>query len=171
MSVSYEGGAARSESKPDYHLINPQFNRLVAEAMTEGRKSKGEYNYRSGGPEFIKSCYTHALEHLYGLIEEPEKAAEHIGHCAANLNMLVYFLYLRGHLDELAEAGISDYPLPEDFGILDEYIEHDQPTAADVLDLRQELEAPTGTIFEPSQPSLFARILEKFPSVEKKVSE
>lgn len=169
MSVSYEGGASRSEAKPDYHLVNPQFNRLVAEAMTEGRKSKGEYNYRSGGPEFIKSCYTHALEHLYGLIEEPEKAAEHIGHCAANLNMLVYFLYLRGHLKELAEAGIfRKYPLPEDFGILDEYVEHDQPSAAD---LEEEPEVSTATAFAPPSPSLFARILEKFPSVEKKVSE
>lgn len=168
MSVSYEGGAIRSESKPDYYLVNPQFIRLVAEAMTEGRKTKGEYNYRSGGPEFIKSCYTHALEHLYGLIEEPEKAAEHIGHCAANLNMLVYFLYLRGHLGELAEAGIfGNYPLPKDFGILDESIEPNQTTAAD---LEEEPSVPTASTFAPPPPSLLARLLEKFPSAEGKVN-
>lgn len=115
-AVYFEGGASRSEAKPAYRLINPQFTRLIGEAMTVGMITKGEFNYRSGGSQFIKGCYDHALDHLHGLIEssDPAEVAEHIGHAAANLNMLVYFLYRDGHLNALHENAIPEQPEPID---------------------------------------------------------
>lgn len=116
MKPQYEGSATRSDVKPEYHLVNPQFERLVAEAMTLGKQEHGEWNYRTGGPEFIKGCYAHLREHLANLIEAAnlhtfdadyfDEMAEHIGHAAANLNILTYFLYRDHHLDALAEAGL-----------------------------------------------------------------
>lgn len=99
--VTFENGSHRNDSKPRYDLILADFQRLTAEAMTEGTIHHGELNYQRGGVEFIKETYNHLFEHVLKIKSDPADVATHIGHASANLNLLTYFLMRDGTLGGL----------------------------------------------------------------------
>lgn len=102
----FENGAKRSEKKPDYYLLNSEFLQLVAEAMSEGRKKYGELNYRKGGPEFVKEAYNHLFEHVLNLKNDPENWKEHLGHIAANVNMMIFYGFRDNGFPDLERVSI-----------------------------------------------------------------
>jgi hypothetical protein len=158
----------RDKTPYRFDLLIPDFLERMGEAMGEGHEKYDDDrfypNWQYGLAEDkspINHMYAHLLayhrmandnDNLFTLDER----IEHLAHLACNA-MMEYWYICNG----VREA---DGPEPEDFlG----FAEHDQPTAAD---LEEESEVPTATTFAPPPPSLFARILEKFPSVDGKVS-
>ena len=86
----YNGGAVRSERKPRYDLIRPEFLKGLAETLTIGAERYGEVNWQKGGADFIQDTLNHLFEHVLKLIDG-DRTEDHISHAAANLMFLAYF--------------------------------------------------------------------------------
>lgn len=154
-----------------FDLLIPEFLERMGEAMGEGHEKYDDDRFYPNwqyGLDEDKSPVNHAYAHLiaYHRMKNAfpnnpemlkEHKLEHLAHLACNAMMEFWLLY----------SGVreADGPEPEDFlG----FAEHDQPSAADIEE--EEPSVPTASTFAPPPPSLFARILEKFPSVEGKVT-
>lgn len=160
----------RDKTPYRFDLLIPDFLEHMGDAMGEGHEkyddARSYPNWQYGLAE-DKSPINHAYAHLLAyhrlknsLPDESrllqELRVEHLAHLACNA-MMEYWLLVNG-------PRAVDGPEPKDFlG----FAEHNQATAAD---LEEEPSVPTASTFAPPPPSLLARLLEKFPSTEGKVS-
>lgn len=99
--VEYIGGAKRTSAKPYYRLIDGVFLEALALALTEGEfkyptEPDGIPNWQHGSHDFAEAAYDHAFEHLVRAREAAQDKdygalKTHLGHCAANLQFLLWF--------------------------------------------------------------------------------
>lgn len=160
----------RDKTSYRFDLLIPQFLELMAKAMGEGHEKYDDDrpypNWQYGLAE-DKSPLNHAYAHLIAyhrmlntmeFVDKPDECEEHLAHLACNA-MMEYWLFVNGCRE-------ADGPEPKDFlG----FVEHDQPTAADIEEDSELLTATAPPPFFYNKPIL-DKLLEKFRMPEK-VSE
>lgn len=88
--VKFNGGASRSERKPDYSLVNKCAIEAIASRMTEGMIKHGRNNYRSGDADFVLETANHLLEHVMNFIAG-DRSDNHLNAIGANFNILCWY--------------------------------------------------------------------------------
>ena len=79
------------QGKPDYTLISKAFSDLLAEVLGFGKKKYGRNNYRQGFhyTRVLASLGRHLKALEAGEDYDPESGIHHLGHIAANVQMMV----------------------------------------------------------------------------------
>ena len=70
----FEGGATRSELALRYDLVPRAAVEGIARRLTLGVEKHGEWNWKNGGPAFVKSTKNHLMKHVLNYLETGEPA-------------------------------------------------------------------------------------------------
>lgn len=89
-AAKFEGGATRSHHAPRYELVpKAAIDRLTAR-LEFGAGIHGDHNWRSGGPEFVKQCKRHLMEHLLNYLAG-DSSDDHLAAVLCNAAFLAHF--------------------------------------------------------------------------------
>ncbi len=87
---SPSSGAKRSEAKPRYDLITPEFLKSLGVTLSEGAVRYGENNWQKGDEAFGKDCCNHAVDHIIKFMNG-DRSEDHLGHAAVNLMFIMRY--------------------------------------------------------------------------------
>lgn len=88
--------------KPMIRFLSKEFIDQTALAQTYGAKKYGHWNFQKGLE--TTALYDAAMRHLMAWMSgedlDPESGNTHLGHAAANLNMLIWMLANKPEMDD-----------------------------------------------------------------------
>lgn len=99
---------AIGDTKPDLSLIPPAFNLLVSQAMMDGAKKYGPYNWRDNPVRarvYIAAALRHMSQYLDGEDIDPTSGVYHLGHAGACLAILADALTVGNLIDDRPKVG------------------------------------------------------------------
>lgn len=102
MSESKRQANKYDQGKPMMRFLTKEFLEATAKAQTYGANKYGPWNFQKGLE--TSALYDAAIRHLLawysGENNDPESLESHLGHCAANLNMLLWMLANKPEMDD-----------------------------------------------------------------------
>lgn len=99
---------AIGDTKPDLSLVPQAFNLLVSQAMMDGARKYGPYNWRENPVRarvYIAAAMRHLGQYLDGENIDPISGVYHIGHAGACLAILADALTVGNLIDDRPIAG------------------------------------------------------------------
>lgn len=88
--------------KPMVRFLSREFIELAALAQTYGAKKYGSWNYQKGieSTAYYDAFMRHMIAWMSGEDNDIESGLSHLGHAAANLNMLIWTLANKPEMDD-----------------------------------------------------------------------
>lgn len=96
------------DTKPDLSLVPQAFNLLVSQAMMDGARKYGPYNWRDNAVRnrvYIAAAMRHIAQYLDGEDIDPTSGVYHIGHAGACLAIIADALKTGNLIDDRPRAG------------------------------------------------------------------